>query len=99
MSVEIISSVGPEELHRALQNKLFKGILDTMPNGVQVLKALRDKKNEITDFVCVFVNAAAENFAGKKITEKKLSSLFNGEGRHPFFEKLVNVVNTGTTED
>ena len=70
-----------------------------MPNGVQVLKALRDKRNETIDFTYVFVNAAAENFAGKKITGKKLSSLFKGENKNPFFEKLVNVLNTGAPEN
>ena len=70
-----------------------------MPNGVQVLKALRDKRNEIIDFTYVFVNAAAENFAGKKITGKKLPSLFKGENKNPFFEKLVNVLNTGAPEN
>jgi hypothetical protein len=99
MSVEIFSSVSPEELETALENKLFLSILDTMPNGVQVLKALHNKKNEITDFIYVFVNAAGENFAGEKITGKKISSLFKGENKHPFFDKLVNVVNTGAKED
>src|SRR4030095_2452599 len=99
MSVEIFPLVSPEELETALENKLFLSILNTMPNGVQVLKALHNKKNEITDFIYFFVNAAGENFAGKKITGKKISSLFKGENKHPFFDKLVNVVNTNAKED
>lgn|GEM_PF-1096944 len=98
MNLEILSSVTIEELQTVVDNKLFRSVLDAMPNGVQVLKALRSEQNEITDFICMFANGAAENYFGKKITGKKFSSFFYNADRPFFFEKLINVVSSRITE-
>src|SRR3954453_16974418 len=99
MSVEIFSSISQEELQTVLDNKLFRSMLDTMHNGVLVLKASHNKKDEITDFKYVYANASAKNFEGEEIIGKKLSFHSANVNKHPLFEKLVNVVNTGATKD
>src|SRR4051794_25056823 len=99
MSVEIFSSISQEELQTVLDNKLFRSMLDTMHSGVLVLKASRNKNDEIIDFRYVYANASAKKFEGEEITGKKLSFHSANVNKHPLFEKLVTVANTGETKD
>lgn len=99
MSIEFFSTVSVEELQTVLDNKLFRDVLDTLPNGVQVLKAVRNRNKQITDFIYIFVNKAAEVYTGKIIEGETLLTSFSHLPGDYFFEKLINTVNNNITED
>jgi signal transduction histidine kinase len=99
MSEEIFSWGTQEDLQTVLDNELFRSIFDTICNGILVLKACRDVRGQITDFVYIFANSAAENFQGKKFTGEKLSVNSFGVNNPALFETLENVVSTGITEN
>src|SRR5258705_12905942 len=99
MNQKILSSITNDEIKHVTGEPLLRSMLDTMPGGVQVLRANRNKENEIVDFTYVFVNKSAEAYVGKNIVGKKMLNKFPGVKKDSLFKKLVTVVNTGISED
>src|SRR5688572_30525306 len=70
--------------------ELLQVIFDTIPTGIEMLKPMRDKKNEIVDFEYVLENEMARKATGyvKKVGKKFLSE--NGNGQE-LFKKMAEV--------
>src|SRR5688572_9621951 len=74
--------------------ELLQVIFDTIPTGIEMLKPMRDKKNEIVDFEYVLDNEMARKAPGyvKKVGKKFLSE--NGNGQH-LFKKMAELADSG----
>lgn len=95
MSQNIFLSFSSDELQQALNNRLFRSILDTMPTGIAVLKAIRNTRKDITGFTYTFANQAAESIAGKVLPGQTL--FFDDDTM--LFNSMVEVVQSGKPEN
>jgi len=77
---------------------LLKSILDSALYGLMAYKSIRNEKNEITDFECLFVNDIAEEIVGKSTEQAeghKLSEILPETYNSDLFNKYCQVVETG----
>jgi PAS domain S-box-containing protein len=73
-------------------------ILNMTASGIVVLKAERNERNEISDFIFVMVNKATEKITGKKsseLTGKSLLKTFPALQKKGLFPTEVTVAETG----
>ncbi|WP_425474769.1 PAS domain S-box protein [Pontibacter rufus] len=77
---------------------LHAGILDSSPNAIMALKAIRDQQEAITDFTISMVNRSGMELLGSTETSLYGNSLWKEYPsllREGLFEQLVQVVETG----
>ena len=77
------------EVQQAMQNNLFMALLNAWPGAVQVLEAMRDINNNVTDFTYVFSNNDADKFTGKNQQGKKLQTDFSNVEADKLFAKYL----------
>lgn len=76
------------------RQKLMQSVLDISPNGVAILKAVRNGKDEIVDFEYLVANKEAERFHKRNdLVGKKLTEIMPGIQDTPIFQKNKDVVN------
>ncbi|GAA4424899.1 hypothetical protein GCM10023188_05250 [Pontibacter saemangeumensis] len=81
---------------------LHSGILDSSPNAIVALKAVRNEANAISDFKLSIVNYKAQELFGNhesNILGKSLRKTYPALLEQGMFEKLVQVVHTGAMLD
>jgi PAS domain S-box-containing protein len=92
MSHDFFSAFTSEELQTALNSKLFRGMLDTMPVGVAVLAATRgSRNNSIAEFTYTFANAAAQKLANDELAGRN----FYFSDDSVLFNKMAAVADSG----
>jgi signal transduction histidine kinase/CHASE3 domain sensor protein len=73
-------------------------LINTSPNGIWVYEAIRDEHQHIIDFIITFANEASALHSAVKPSEligKRLLSLELGVMDTDYFDKLVDIINTG----
>jgi PAS domain S-box-containing protein len=61
--------VGPAERSASVTSGDFGEAFDEFPDGLSILRALRDDSGEIVDFVAIYANAALERMSGMRVDE------------------------------
>ncbi len=82
-------------------NSLLKSVFTSSTNGIIAKKAIRNSKNEIIDFEYLMINPTAEKFLGKQaeaLEGKRMLSIFPENKKNGYFEKFVEVVESGETD-
>lgn len=80
-------------------NSIIEGVFNSSTSGISAMQAIRNSKNQVTDFEFVAANTMAErmlNASGKYLVGKRLIKEFP-DSAHTYFEKYVNVVESGET--
>jgi PAS domain S-box-containing protein len=87
------SSLQGEEL-KSTSNDLLPYVFATVPDGIQVMQAIRNSKGKIIDYEYVIANDHASYFSGiKNITGKLFSELFPSE--QTLLRKMAETTETG----
>lgn len=79
-------------------NSLLTSVFISSANGIAAKKAIRDEAGKIIDFEYLAVNPRAEKIFGKapgSLEGKRLLSIFPDFAKNGFFQKYVEVVETG----
>lgn len=90
MKVNDIISVNTVELS-TIHPELLLTIIDAMPTGIQILRAQRDGKDRITDFIYVLVNRNARSYTGD-VEGASFLSIYPGSIES--FERLCEATNS-----
>ena len=91
ISISLFSFIRCDELQLALNNILFRAILDAMPCGVFACRAVQNEKNEIVDFVCFFANNVVAIYMDKEIVGKTVRNDFSIQNSEEFFQQLLSI--------
>lgn len=77
---------------------LFKTVFNAAPNGIAVLKSLRNSKNRIEDFSILLFNSYIINWINDEDYKgKRFSKVFSKIKATTFLEKFIETVETGIT--
>ncbi|HEY0355895.1 MAG TPA: chemotaxis protein CheB, partial [Flavisolibacter sp.] len=82
-------------------NSILGAVLNSSTSGILAKKAVRDKNRKIIDFEYTIINRAAEELLelkDKNIVGKRLKKVFP-EMSNSYFEKYIEVVETGKTQE
>jgi len=77
---------------------IISAILDSSLSAIMVFQAIRNKKGEIQDFLCLVANPAAETIAQKKKSDmigKTLLEILPAIKAEGLFDRYIEVVETG----
>ena len=87
----------PRSIHSAKQDVL-QALLRSSPNGMMVLKPVRDKNEDIVDFECWLANPAAVQMLGQphsRLTDEPLLELLPCLASTSLLEQVLTVLKTG----
>ena len=90
----------PRKLHSDLpvDHNLLQALLRSSPNGMMVLKPIRDDDKEVVDFKCWLANPAAVQILGKphsQLVSEPLVKLLPCLEETGLFERVLSVLKTG----
>ena len=78
--------------------QLLKAVLNASINGIQAFRAIRDKENQLIDFVWILTNRVTDNFLQKKdLRGKRLTAEYPGTELAGIFDKMKQVNESGQT--
>jgi signal transduction histidine kinase len=72
---------------------LLQTVLDTLPTGIQVLRAIRNEQQAVTDFEYILINEAA-----KEYTQPDQTFLNDGPDKRDLFDHLVVGLNNSSDD-
>jgi signal transduction histidine kinase len=96
------SSIEVDFLSRVVNNKSlakepwFRRLFSASPDGLMALKAIKGRKESITDLEIIFANKKALELIGKEsLDNKKFSQFFAGNPQIEWFDHMREVIQTG----